>query len=527
MGGSGAEVTEPPTVQHWVARLTANWTWFGAVLLAAVAVVLYLYATTRGIGLDNDSVSYVEGAKVLRSDPFRFFSLPSAHFPPLYSVALAFAGGFAERAAGNARALHLVLLTANCALYFLLIKRRATGTVALVSLALLVLSRGVVVSIHGTLLSEALFTTFLLGVLVAADTAIGRTGDSGYWWGLGVAGVLAGGASLTRLVGLSLVPFLALAILAFAPIGRRLRSLLLVIPLAAAPAAIWFLTHSAGGDVGDRALAYHPPSLSKLRLAPGNWAEWLLPERLRVGGSAGDLVVAVAALAGLIWLVSFAARGRREQTPPRRLMVLLALTTLCYIAGVLLSLTFLDAQIPLDRRLLFPAYMCMVGFVSLAVHSWIVAGRLQKVSVRVVACVALGGLLVVNAQQTVAEARVAYDEGIGSASRVITESPLFEYARQLPPEASLYTNSGGSYWVLNRDCCGIPRKYSPNSLAVNEQYEEQLLRMGDDVEATGGAVLYFDALARDYLPTPEEIEQKTDLRIQQRAPDGVILTAGS
>lgn len=111
--------------------------WFHLALgaLALLAAAACLYATHRGPGLFADSKYYLEGARALLAG--RGYSVPSAtgepvpitHWPPLYSLALAAAGGLSgldpERVA---RWLNAALLGATVLLGGLATRHLARGS---------------------------------------------------------------------------------------------------------------------------------------------------------------------------------------------------------------------------------------------------------------------------------------------------------------------------------------------------------------------------------------------------------------
>src|SRR5512142_1231500 len=87
-------------------------------LLAAIGVALVLRATPEGLGLSDDSIAYVAGARsMLAGQGYREAWLesngPVTHFPPAFSSVLAFIGWFGLDPLRGARFLNASLFGLN------------------------------------------------------------------------------------------------------------------------------------------------------------------------------------------------------------------------------------------------------------------------------------------------------------------------------------------------------------------------------------------------------------------------------
>ena len=197
-------------MSRWTATLLA----IGALGVAVGIAVMDRYA----VGVFHDDAMYVILAKSLATGQgYRYLNIPGApfatHFPPGYPAVLALLWGLFPGFPANVvvfKALNAVLLGASAMLTAQLVRDRlgsvgwAVGValVSTVSVPLLVLS--------SMLLSEILFLTLLLAVLVMAERVVERDASVRR---VVLLGVLVGLATLVRTHGIVLVVAIAVPLL--------------------------------------------------------------------------------------------------------------------------------------------------------------------------------------------------------------------------------------------------------------------------------------------------------------------------
>ncbi len=188
-------------------------------ILAFAGVLGMLTATRFGIGINPDSVTYVDAARnLLRGDGLSVLSgagaelKPLTHFPPLYSGMLALLGITGAELPSVARWLNAFLFGANIALIGLMIGLYARQSFWLPGLgSFLALTAPGILGTHSFALSEALFIFLtLIGLLCLTIHMEGRRRR------FLVAAALAIGLSvLTRYIGLASVLTGVVALLVF------------------------------------------------------------------------------------------------------------------------------------------------------------------------------------------------------------------------------------------------------------------------------------------------------------------------
>lgn len=537
--------------------------WFHLALgaLALLAAAACLYATHRGPGLFADSKYYLEGARALLAG--RGYSVPSAtgepvpitHWPPLYSLALAAAGGLSgldpERVA---RWLNAALLGATVLLGGLATRHLARGSAwAGLFGAFLLLASVDLLDVHSYVGSEGLF--IFLGL--AGMALLGRHLERPKLGYLVAAGLLAGLASATRYVGVVLLGTGVLALLLLRR-DRRLRDAAIFAALGCAPIGAFvsrnhLAAHEALGE--SRSLVFHPITGDKLRLGWDTVWGWVAPDRSLSGSlaaRAGEVpgfrwgAVAVA----LVAAVALAARRRgRPASAAARAVVDLPDTHDGYAAGapppspdplwvpigflvlygafLVASISFLDAETQPDARILSPAFVtAAIAGVALAAR-FIRGARSRRLAV---AAGWLGALVLAASYAHAAAVRIprAHDEGLGYARAVWRESDILRKLRTLPPGTPVYTNGADAVsLVTGRPAAGLPAKIDVRTRRPNPRYSDELAALGERLQG-GAVVAYLHRITwRAWLyPSEEELRRRFGLRPLLQGADGIVWGMG-
>ncbi|MCC6984929.1 MAG: hypothetical protein IT309_00735, partial [Anaerolineales bacterium] len=130
-------------------------------LLALSGTFLVLYATPQGMGLSDDSIAYIAGARsILSGQGYREAWLasnqPVTHFPPGFSSVLALVGISGLDPLRGARFVNSILFGANIFLLGLIGWRMTKSKVAGIALVFLFLINGPLFRVHTAAMSEPL-----------------------------------------------------------------------------------------------------------------------------------------------------------------------------------------------------------------------------------------------------------------------------------------------------------------------------------------------------------------------------------
>ena len=499
------------------------------VAIAIVAIATERVATPHGLAISPDSVAYLAtadgiahghgaaapyGVNLTASVPaLSGRSLtpwePTTVFEPLYSAVLApLLPTLGAQSAGR-------VLSAVCFALLLVLAGWVPYTwsgnrAALFLGPLLVLAAPDLLDVYVNVESEVLFLPLVLAGTFALSCYLERCARGP----LAAAGVLIGAAVLTRYAGLGLIPGGALVVLlAGTPaLRRRLLDAAIFASACGAPAAVWVLRNALNGSAAARTVAFHPLTAAQLHTALRAAGSWFAPSR------APGIVKAAAWILVMILVLSLAWRARRRSA----LQLLISLLVLCYLAGVVVSDTFLDASTGIDARILAPAHLLvLVGIGYLA------GEELTKVPIRLrvlplAVLVAFGALALARGGawlRTVRHSSVQYADSFWQ------HSPLMATVRGLPPDVPIFTNAGDAVWFLDRrGTYPLPEVSDPRSGRTNDQLSAQLRKLGGFITARHAAVAFFTSVSwRTYLPSESMLLARLRLRVSEHEPDGVLL----
>jgi hypothetical protein len=437
----------------------------GALALGSGALVLY--ATPFGIGTGWDQSMYIGAARGLiaghgLSIPWGIDAgQPLTHFPPLFPLLLAGFGLAGIDPFDGARYLNAVLRGANLVFLALLVARvEPRSVVAPLVGACLFFTSVHMASIHGRAWSEPLFMPLCFAALFALAAYMRQPA----WSWLVVSAALAGGALLTRYVGLAIV-LTALFLIAVGtgrPVASRLRHMLVFGLLACTPLVVWSIRNLIVGQpaLGYRDLAWHPAALQQLGLVALVVFDWFVPNQVAsrlvsAGGSIIPFGAVVLALAALAVVVSV-ARLRNVALHPLVGRVL-PVFVVAYLASVLVASTFFDHRIQIDSRTLAPVYVALVVAIGVA------TARFPN---RAIAVGLVGLLCVGNAGRLVGTTQREHAEGISFSSTKYLASGVMARARELPDSAIVYSNAPDAiYLVTNRQAFEISDAAMPGYVA--------------------------------------------------------------
>lgn len=489
-----------------------------AASVAAFGALLLWLATPWGIGLSPDSAAYLGAARNLLAGrgltlPGLAGDLPFTHYPPLYPALLALAGLPTGDPLVGGRALHALLWAANLSLIVEALRQGTRLALwASVAGALLALTAPTLVEIHLMAWSEPAFlAAVLLGCLLLAMYL-----DSPRWPFLLAAALATSLALLTRYAGAALVGAggLSLLLLDRRRWLHRLGASVAFGSISILPLALWMLYILAtAGRASSRELAFHPIGREQFGQALDTIAGWLLiPNTAPMAIKFGALIVAGAALAG--------AWAKAQAVPT--LVKVLGLFIVIYLAFLALSLSFFDANTPLDNRILSPLYAAglIAALATLSAHIRRGTPAVAALSVAAVLTVASGA-------PSVRLLGASYTEGLGFNSALWRASPTLAQVKNLPADIPIYANVPEAITIhTGRPAARIPRREDATTQRANPHYAAEMATMRALVIDRHGVVIYFTRIERRAPPTEEEVRDAFSLRVLAATADGRIYGRG-
>jgi hypothetical protein len=477
------------------------------IVMALLGFFFQTFATQRGIGLSDDSVSYMwaarnldRGVGLVWDDGHGGFT-PMIWWPPLYPSLLAAAGLSGADFQAAARVLGGLLFAGSILVVGLTFYAYSARNARLAAFAaLLVLISPVMIEIYAMAWSEPLALS--LGFLAIYLTA--RYLDDSKRPGLLAAAAVSGLAFLTRYPGAAFIgaALLGICFLTQASWKRRISDAFLFGAISCLPTALWLARNfHATGSLTGRAFCVHPVTRKQLAEILSVFSRWVVPD-LRPGVTLlhnpvrmANLLLAAAGLALACYLAfrRKTAGAVKEDAPGRLRFLPHLLVGYAVLYGALLAMTlsFFDAQTEADIRTLCPLYAAFLLLVLCAMN-WVrpaLNGRRALATAAMCLCAVLSLFYLAGAVRWAGEAA---RQGAGFNGRAWQASGVAAEIRKLPPEAALYTNATRAVYIMaDRVSCDAPRKYDPITLKPNTRFAAEMAAMAQRIEERGGAVASF------------------------------------
>jgi hypothetical protein len=274
-----------------------------------------------------------------------------------------------------------------------------------------------------------------------------------------LAALATSAAFLTRYVGVSLILAIGIVLLLNRDIlKQRIRDLLLFGGIAVLPMALWSLRgYLLTRTLNDRTLSFHPLTIKNYVSAIDVVYGWFFPRSLVEGAEKVFLALTAAALILLIFLIwrsrKASKAGRIEDfSPEKKISLLHALYVVLYALVIVLSKTWLDADIGLSDRILSPMLVSMLILLAAGLSFlWNNYGKARPFIV-----LAGLGLIVYYAVGTFVSVQGFHNTGLGIARRGWNRSEVIQ-SLQSYADTPMYTNSNSSLYLWSdRAGYGIP-----------------------------------------------------------------------
>jgi hypothetical protein len=484
-------------------------------------------ATPFGLGLNTDSVYYVNGARNIQAgDGFTRTSgegilKPITHFPPLFSLVLAFVGLGGLDPLRGGRLVIILLYGANSLLFAWLVWKLTRRSWLTVVGAFLMVFSSVNLRASSWLMSEPLYLFLMLISFLVAYSYM-KNWKPATILGLGV---LSGLTYLTRYVGLSLVITWLAVILLFLPGWRRKAAHASLFLLGSLPFVIGIMlrNYRLTGSTGNRNFILHLAPFEKIADGIRAFWGWILPSGSHAYYDSLSwvfIIIFFALLsAGSVFLIQSLIRSLRTRVlaMPAGLLLVLALHVTIYLAGVLVAMNFFDATTVLDDRMLLPVFWILLLFILVGMdHLW-KAKKSRNQSLWAGALVVVMGVVIYGSINTVGELK---QDGQGFIDRYRRESQTMQYIRE-NDIGLFYTNTPPPVYILTGKAgYTVPTPYDSLTLQTRESYQADLATMKEKIIAQDGFLIFFFEIG--FETDPWYLELTAGLEPKVRTTDGII-----
>jgi len=466
----------------------------GLIVLSAIGVLLY--STPEGLGLSDDSIAYIAGARsILAGNGYREAWLasngPVTHFPPGFSFLLALSGLSGLDPLRGARFLNSILFGANAFLLGIIGWRMTRSQLAGVVLALFFLVNASLFNVHAVAMSEPLYIFFSLAAFLAFSEYF-KT-EKNIW--LVVTACFTAFAYLTRYAGLALLATFFIALILLHDTWKKRISSAAIFLTSVFPFLLgWNIRNQLVADnATNRMLVYHPLTAENIEIGIYNFSEFFIPVETwrRSAVKIPNLFVAFLSILALCLLTWVVYKGLKKFFQPAiEQLEILSFTNGLYIFGYLASIVssmlLFDASTKFKLRILSPVYVALLILLVLFGH-WLWQKRAMLWQGLVVfAAVLIFGLSLYDMAGAVTK---LHKGGQGYASFQWYDSQAMDFLSQLPKDIRIYTNQPGPvYLYANRPSYVLPDRVDAVTDLPREGYQEGVAALQKDV-LSGKAVL--------------------------------------
>jgi hypothetical protein len=465
-------------------------------VIALGAMGMLLYSTPEGLGLSDDSIGYIAGARsILSGQGYREAWLasngPVTHFPPGFSAALALIGLSGLDPLRGARFLNSILFGVNAFLLGIIGWRMTKSQIAGAALALLFTVNASLFRVHAVAMSEPLYIFFSLAAFLTFSEYF-KT-EKNLW--LIVTGVLVAFAYLTRYAGLALLATFLVALILFHDKWKKRAVSAGVFIASVLPFLVgWAIRNElVAENATNRQLVYHPLSAENIQTGIYNISEFFVPVEnwRRALVQTNGLLFVLLSILTLVLLVWVTWKGLKKffkpaTELPETLSFTSALYIFGYLASIVSSMMLFDASTKFKPRILSPVYVSLLTLlVLLGWWLW------QKRAVILRGLVIVLGIfiLVFSLYETVNVLATLHKGGQGYASFKWYDSDAMAFLRKLPEGTIIYTNQPGPvYLYTDRPSYVLPDLIDAVTGLPRDRYTEGVNALHTDV-LSGKAVL--------------------------------------
>jgi len=389
---------------------------------------------------------------------------------------------------------------------------------------LLFLSTPSMIEIHTMAWSEPPFLLFAL----AAFLLLARHIKQSNGWLLVGSSLLASLALTTRYIGITLFPPMLLTVLLLGeePLRKRIRDCLILLGIGMLPLAVLLLYNVVVADSAtSRVITFHPIGASQINDLVYTMLAFWLP----IPGNTYLKMALLFLSGGLVFAgvwIALREKMRFGQQANMSLVaqVLTAAFTITYLLFLFVSISFIDAQTPLEGRILSPVYAC--GIILVVSVAYKTSQLRQRTTIVWRGAFLILSFVLIYLKATDANAFIAYrhDNATGYTERMWVDSESIKYIKSLPETKTIYSNGVDAIQFLTRRAAlRIPAKIDPGSGLQNPNFERDVEAMRNDLMDERAVIVYMDRITwRWYLPSKEELENVYHIPILARFYDGVV-----
>ncbi|GIV66500.1 MAG: hypothetical protein AB1457_02775 [Chloroflexota bacterium] len=505
--------------------------------LPLIALVLFscgifIYSTKWGIGTSPDSAAYIGVAENILAGkgltmpygnpPGQFLTF----FPPLYPVFLSVVGLSGISILQSARLLHVILVSVNLWIFFSYLQKLLPSSVSWLSTILLLpmaLSSSFI-KLHIMAWSEPLFLVGGFGGMYFAALGLSRNQNKVVLFG----SLLLGLTCLIRYSGFVFIAVLVLGILLLRNEkfwNNLLFSIYLSLP-ALLMTGIWISWNFIiSNTFANRGFEFHLIQKTQLQQGLDTISSWLfIPTTLP-----GIIKIGILGFCASLFLLAIFRNLNYFERESKFIAVFLIIFSVLYPIFLVISITFFDANTPLDDRILSPLFLSFWLLLATGIGQWLrnssIKREYQIASVILVISLFCG----ISIARNIKIFQNYHSNGIGFSHLQWRDSELIKQIKQLPPQTTIFTNSPEAIYLLTgRPSIPLPRKIDLTRQMENFNFQEDMNQLNSKILKENVVMAYFYKIQSKAIPTETEINHLLSVQVKRMdLSDGILIGGGN
>ena len=485
---------------------------FLLIAISALGTILQIYITANGIGLSPDSRDYIEAADNLYSSgslsvTYNGKEIPFIHLGPILPIILAGISFISINPIIGEQWLGSFLVFGNIFTLGLLINLLSSGSTRFALMGSLLFSSSLsILFFHSWAWSEPLFIFFILWAYYFFFK-YEFEGNSAH---LIISAVLFGLASLTQFVGALFIIAITVEFLTQRlPFWSKWKRIASFLVLSSLPMFIWSLRNIIlYGNITNRDLYMH-------FITNENLQQFLNSDFIHFL-SYWAIFLFVLVIFGKIF-----PNLHLEFRIPRHISVIL-ISILIYLIGLVLSISFFDANTPLDNRILSPSlvlsFVAGFSYLALVLKS---TGKPRLIYIYIY--FGLSMCFLVNLPALIEWSYGAHVAGIYYASPEWKNSQSIQYVNEIPAGVEIYSNAPDAIYLISGKLINsLPQKMDLMSKKLNPSFVQEITVLSEAIRLNKACVILFSNIYRNDFPQKDEMIDLFGKQPDIIFPDGIV-----
>jgi len=348
---------------------------------------------------------------------------------------------------------------------------------------------------------------------------------------LTISAILIAIASYTRTAGAAFIALAVIAIIFFVKtkVTKKILDSSIYFLISTIPVMSWVLLTRRLNKMSNYELIYHPPGIEDFKLFVHTSTSWFLPGRTPsiYQITAFFLFILFITIVLILFVTKFKNNKNIINNKLNlKVIFLLIIFNILYFLLLLISKTFLDANVPiLDARILSPIQISIIMIIILIskiiIDLWSNKKQIKFATLSILCLVLILHILTITFGPLVKN--IYYNGQLYTSSGSVNSETIKEI-KKLPRGSIIYTNEPDAVYILtDRNSRILPAKYNIYTGKENISYSSEIASLLSDFKGENNFIVFFD---NAWYFIVEENELKEHLTLIKDTEDGAIYRVG-